>query len=742
MLKPSSGTHKWKFFRSGGFDQVRLETADDLMNLDQLDQKLWAVLSCPVNGLRFDKKTLELIDTDKDGRIRVPEIIAAVKWAGSRLKNPADMTRQSGSLALDEINDSTPEGKQILASARQILINLGKAGSTSISSEDSGDLAKILKGTRFNGDGIITVLSGSTDEEKSLIQTIIDLTGSTVDRSGDPGISESQIISFFNQVESYLTWWNQSLENRKIIFPLGDETASASKVLNEVKVKIDDYFTRCLLADFDEKASSVLNASESEFASLSPLNLHESSAGIATLPLSKIEPGKNLNLTSGINPAWSAKIEAFHQKVVIPLLGKKSSISRADWIEINQKFAPFEIWQAEKPETKVESISPEDMNKLLSGGMKDLLLSLIAQDNALAAEAAGIDSVDKLVRFHRDLFKLLNNFVSFRDFYTKKDKAIFQAGELYLDGRCCELCIEVEDAGKHSPLANLSGTYLAYCQLIRRGTGEKMIIAAAFTNGSTENLMVGRNGVFYDRTGSDWDATIIKILDHPISIRQAFFAPYQRLARMISQQLEKMAAAKDKAIEQKHAEHVSATAQKTETLHQQAVTAPPANPAQVQQPFDVGKFAGIFAAIGLAIGAIGGVLAAIFGGILGLHWWQMPLAFGGLILAISGPSMIMAWLKLRMRNLSPILDSNGWAVNTQAKINIPFGRSLTELAKLPEGSERSLQDPYAEKKRPWKLYWTLAILLFIALYLWDQGYIQSWIGMEVPAPPAIPAATK
>ncbi|MCA0446623.1 MAG: hypothetical protein LCH54_10380 [Bacteroidetes bacterium] len=741
MQFSSSVTHKWKFFRSGGFDQVRLETSDDLMNLDQLDKKLWAVLSCPVNGLRFDKKTLELIDTDKDGRIRVPEIIAAVKWTGTRLKNPADITKQSDSLSLNAINDQTPEGKQILASARQILLNLGKTDSTHITSDDSGDLAKILKGTRFNGDGIITVLSGSTDEEKSLIQTIIDLTGSTIDRSGDPGISESQIISFFNQLESYLAWFNQSQEKRKILFPLGDETTSALKILNDVKVKIDDYFTRCLLSSFDEKASPVLNASESEFASLSPLNLNESSAGIATLPLSKIEAGKNLNLTSGINPAWSARIESFHQQVVVPLLGKKTTISRADWLEINQIFAPFEAWQSEKPETKVESVSPEEMKKLLSGGMKEQLLSLITQDNALVEEAAGIDSVDKLVRFHRDLFRLLNNFVSFRDFYTKKDKAIFQAGELYLDGRCCELCIEVEDAGKHSPLANLSGTYLAYCQLIRRGTGEKMVIAAAFTNGGTENLMVGRNGVFYDRSGSDWDATIIKILDHPISIRQAFFAPYQRLARMISQQLEKMAAAKDKAIEQKQSAHVSTTAVKTETLGQQATTAPAAQPA-VQQPFDVGKFAGIFAAIGLAIGAIGGVLAAILGGILGLHWWQMPLAFAGLILIISGPSMVLAWLKLRMRNLSPILDSNGWAVNTQAKINLPFGRSLTEIAKLPEGSERSLQDPYAEKKRPWKLYWALAILLFIALYLWDQGYIQSWIGMEVPAPPAIPAATK
>src|SRR3954471_1949064 len=123
MLQLNSGllgtvtreTHPWKFFRAGGFDQVRLDSGADIANLDQLDQKLWVALACPVQGLEFDVKTLQLIDTDKDGRIRAPEIIAAAKWAVSMLKNPDDLTKSSPSLALDQINDATPEGKTILA---------------------------------------------------------------------------------------------------------------------------------------------------------------------------------------------------------------------------------------------------------------------------------------------------------------------------------------------------------------------------------------------------------------------------------------------------------------------------------------------------------------------------------------------------------------------------------------------------------------------------------------------------
>src|SRR3974390_167791 len=110
----ASNNHSWKFFRAGGFDQVKLESGADLLALDQLDQKLWVALACPTSGLEFDSKTLALFDTDNDGRIRPPELIAAVKWAGACLKNPNELTKSSLSLPLPSINESTPEGKQLL----------------------------------------------------------------------------------------------------------------------------------------------------------------------------------------------------------------------------------------------------------------------------------------------------------------------------------------------------------------------------------------------------------------------------------------------------------------------------------------------------------------------------------------------------------------------------------------------------------------------------------------------------
>ena len=152
----------------------------------------------------------------------------------------------------------------------------------------------------------------------------------------------------------------------------------------------------------------------------------------------------------------------------------------------------------------------------------------------------------------------------------------------------------------------------------------------------------------------------------------------------------------------------------------------PAKPA-VAPPFDIAKFAGIFAAIGMAVGMIGTALASLAKGIFALAWWQLILAFVGVLLVISGPAMVMAWMKLRRRNIAPLLNANGWAVNAASKISIPFGETLTDSAKFPK---MRLKDPYAKKGlAPWAK-WLIAIgvLAVVAAGLWLFGLL-GWAGL-------------
>lgn len=704
--------HKWRFFRSGGFDQVRLESADDLKSLGELDPKLWAALSCPTSNLEFDTKTLQFIDTDGDGHIRVPEIIAAVNWTTSLLKKPEDIVKGSGVLPLSAIDNSTPEGAALLASAKQVLLNIGKKDEETITVDDTADLNKIFASTKFNGDGIIPSSAAVEADTQTVIEEIMSCVGGEEDRSGVLGISEEKVTQFFTEADAFSQWWQEAERNASSILPLGPETGSAKTAFDNVKVKIDDYFTRCHLAEFDPRAGEPLNPALTEYEALASKNLSAGSEQVASLPLAKIEAKKPLPLETGINPAWIVAITEFKVKVINPLMGQKEELNNEEWQQICTKFSAHQAWLETKQGSIVEALTIKRVREIIEGGYQEKIMALIHKDKSLASASDAINSVEKLIRYHRDLFQLLNNFVSFRDFYTANNKAIFQAGTLYLDGRSCDFCLNVTDINTHSGMANLSGTYLAYCECRRRDDDAKKInIVAAFTNGDADNLMVGRNGIFYDRKGQDWDATIVKIIEHPISVRQAFWYPYKRIGKMIGEQIEKMASAREKAVQDQAASGISGTAQSAETGK-----APPA-------PFDVGKFAGIFAAIGLAIGAIGTAIASVVTGFISLNWWQMPLAILGLILLISGPSVLLAYLKLRKRNLAPLLDGSGWAVNTRAIINIPFGASLTKMAVLPPGAQRSLTDPYAEKKSPWKFYVFMLLILGGIAYLWHSGYI-------------------
>lgn len=714
----TEAAHTWRFFRSGGFDQVRIEHADDLRHLPELDQKLWSVLACPTSGLEFDSRTLALLDADGDGQIRSPEIVAAVRWVCRMLKEPGVLFSDGDALPLDAIDDSHPEGQMLRATMRRILTYLGKREEDPITLADASDHTRLFSADHFNGDGIVAAALGESEADRELIEKIIAHCGSQTDRSGAPGIDEAILNAFFEQAAATVAWWQAAEDGRDDILPLGAETAAAAALFDGVKAKIDDYFTRCQLAAFDPGAIAPLNPQEAVYAAIAGQAMASTDDEIAALPLSRIDASGTLNLIEGINPAWDERITVLGREVIAPILGERDSLTRADWQLLSAKFAAYRAWIVARPVSAVVELDKAYLEGVLNDGSRETLAVLIARDQELDAGAEMVEAVERLLRYRRDLVTLLRNFVSLADFYSARKKAIFQAGTLYLDQRSCELCMRVDNMDKHGALANFSGAYLVYCTCIRKGEAPINIVAA-MTGGDADDMMVvGRNGVFYDRQGRDWNATVAKIVTNPISVRQAFWTPYKRIARMVSEQVEKFAAAKDKAIEERSAANVAGSVERL-------AVGGPAAPAP--QAFDIAKFAGIFAAIGLALGALGTALAAVVSGLLSLPLWQFPLVLVGVMLIVSGPSMLLAWLKLGQRNLGPLLDANGWAVNTRARINVPFGGSLTGVARLPKGSVRSLEDPYAEKKTPWKSYLLLILIIVAVLAAWRAGWLDSLI---------------
>jgi len=720
---PSTTSHVWKFYRIGGLDQVAIETGADLLALKTLDQKLWVALSCPVKGLELDEKTLALIDADKDGRIRAPEFLAAIDWAALHLADIGALLKGRDTLALSAFNDSTAEGKAVLTSARRILASLGKPDATEISLAEAIDTVRLFSTTKFNGDGIITPDSAPDETLKLLIADIVSSLGGLADRSGGSGIDQGRIDSFFADATAFVAWSETGASSE--VLTLGAGTAAALAAVQAVRAKVDDYFSRTRLAAYDARALAALNRSESDYLALAAQDLSITAQEVAGFPLARIAANQPLPLLDAVNPAWIAALATLHRDAVTPLFGAdKTSLTETEWTALKTKVAAYETWIAAKAGAPVEILGLDRVKTILADAatLQPVLASLVAQDLALDPEFTAISSVEKLLRFARDFRALLNNFVNFFDFYSPEHLAVFQAGTLYLDSRSTEFCIRVDAP---SPLAAMSKAYIAYCDCKRTG-GATMKIAACFTQGDSDYLFVGRNGLFYDRQGQDWDATITSIADSPISIRQAFLSPYKKFVRMIEEQVAKRAAAAD--------------AEATNKLATAADTAVNADkkPKPEHKKIDIGTVA----AMGVAVGAIGGALGAIATGLAGLAFWQLPLVFIALVAAISGPSMLIAWLKLRQRNIGPILEGNGWAINGRVKINIPFGTKLTERALLPSNAKRDLTDPYEDKEavRRRKLVATLVVVLALAAgYVrWDHNQRGHYFWQ--PKPPVAVAA--
>jgi hypothetical protein len=640
LIAKKSG-YDWKYSVVGGVTRVNIESGEDIAHLKELDQKLWTVLSCPVKGLEFDEKTLQLMDLDGDGKIRVNEMVAAAEWLKKVLRSMEYLLEGKDHIDFADIQAETEEGQKVMEAANLILAKLEKE-QQSISLTDVNDYMAIF-------------------EEKCKAEYTAE------------------------DAEPFTP-------------PYGEQSDAAEKAVNGIRQKMADYFMRCKLAQFDEDATEALDVQVEKIAAISGGNLSENVAEIAEYPLSRPNKEGQLNIITGLNPAWQAAMAELKTLVLDTEFAGKETISEAEWNTVLDKIDAYAAWKNAGETAMNEAIAAQ-----------------------LATHAAAIEPVERLVRYCRDYYKLVHNYVVFKDFYKRDDseQAVFQAGKLYIDQRCCELCVKVSDMGKQSAMAGTSGLYLIYCTCTSKVKGEKMDIVAALTDGDVDSLYEGKNALFYDRNGLDWDATVTKIIDNPISIRQAFWSPYRKFGKWISDKITKSASEK----ESKQFDEMTAKADNstTELATNMAKANKQMNAAETggkkATPFDIAKFAGIFAAIGMAIGFIGQALVKLAAGIT-QHWYNLPLMILAIIVVISGPSMFLAWIKLRKRNLGPVLNANGWAINSKIKINTAFGATLTSMAKYPK---LVMKDPFADKKTPlWRkiIYWILflAAVAFCVMY--------------------------
>jgi len=699
LIRNDADGYQWTFAQVGGVPRIKIDSGEDIRHLGELDQKLWTVLSCPVSGLEMDEETLRMMDYDKDGKIRVPEVVQTAEWLCSVLRDPDLLLRGENSLRLADINRTTEEGEKLYNTACRILDGLGRPAAddnTVISIDDTADSKKIFAQTLFNGDGVI--IPESTDDIllKQVIEEVMKQIGSVEDRSGKMGVNLDQIKEFYAEAAAYKAWMDEARAGGY------DSMASTYDAFMAVRDKVDDHFKRCELLRFAPEAKEKLDVTV------------EGVEGTDKLPLGRVNEECVLELDN-VNPDWKSRIAGF--------FGDKNRISQAEWLEIRGSYDAYTAWIGKKAGTKVEPLGYDRISEIMEHNGMEALEAIVKEDLALQSEADSIGDVDRLLHFCRDFYQLLRNFVTFSDFYDRDSKAIFQAGQLYIDQRCCDLCVIVTDMAAQEANSIFSGMFLIYCTCKSKKLNKSMNIVAALTMGDVQNIRVGKNALFYDCNGNDWDAVVTKVVDNPISIRQAFYTPYRKMANFIDETISKFATSKNEKVMDNATSQIATAGDRVESVASEAASkqmtpAEQAKEKRKAEAFDIAKFCGIFAAIGMALGYIGGFIISCVTGFMKLNWWQMPLAIVGLMLVISGPSMLLAWIKLRKRNLSPILNANGWAINSRVIINIMFGATLTSMAQIPRLNLDELRknDPFMKKGAPtWQIVlWCIGVVVVAA----------------------------
>ena len=373
------------------------------------------------------------------------------------------------------------------------------------------------------------------------------------------------------------------------------------------------------------------------------------------MPLVTEEPDKKLPLKEHLNPKYLEAILDFSAKCVTPIFDvEKTALSRMEWKAVKAKFAPYRAWVQAKP-----VMSPKSKDEFVEQ--------------------------ERFLRYKLHLGELLKNYVTMDKLYGDGNDAIFQTGILRIDARELNLCFHVASEAAHSALVDKSNCCVIYLKLSRPSEKAERLICAVVTAGKVGTLYVGRNGVFYDRDGKDWEAVITKVVENQVSLAEAFWAPWKKIGDGIAGMVKKF-------IGDKQAKATESVQKGTESTQAGGAA-----------------MASSVAAIGIGIGMVGSAAAAIISAIQGMRpAWMFFVALAAVVLVVSVPSVILAYFKLRRRDLGAILNACGWAINRPMRFSMKRARAFTKCA----------PDPMA---KVWLAVAAVLLVAVVALVCWPKG---------------------
>ena len=677
------------FQNYGGIHQLRLESAEDLASIHQLHPARWAATSVQIESLQCDPAFLEYLNQDGSGTIRAEHLRAAVRWIFRMMANGDRMAAASDVLRLADLDTSHEEGRKLKEAAIHILGQLNVNELDEISLEQVRLFRNTYGMTSPNGDGVLPPQHVSDPAAAQLANDVLERMGSTKDISGADGINEGHLCQFLDGARKYLAWKARAEDDGAAgILPWGDDTAAAVKLTSEFDAKIEQFFWQCDLVKLDARTAERLCLSEEDLQKLDGSDLRAMERQLAQAPLQTPNAEGVLNLQGPINPYYQDQMDELQNRVLARAQpDSHESLTRIGWQQVKSIFEPYCAWQAEKPSDGVGELSETTLKEYLDGPAQKKLLQLLLEDLAVKAEVKQVSDLEKLILYQRWLLELANNFVSFSALYDPSRRALFELGNLIIDGRELAFTMKVRNRAEHKKIAQASKMFLVYAEItVSQEQGRSFEIAAALTAGGQGAIEIGKRGIFYDLQGKEWDARVVDMVENPISLWEAIKSPFVKTQRLLSEKVAAFAGTRAGALEKATTE-ITTKMEKGEALQQPAqVPSAGAAPPSGSGMRDMLLFGGI------AFAAIGSSLVYLIKTLTDIGLLNAGLALVSLVLVVILFSALSGWSKLRKRDMSALLEACGWAVNFRMYMTRRLGHLFSHTPRLPEGARKERRD--------------------------------------------------
>jgi hypothetical protein len=649
------------FERYGNTRHLRIERVEDLKAVLILDEALWIATSAPVQSINMDADFLSILDHDGDGRIKCRDLRRVITYILAILNNYQGINANSDRLDISWINDKIAEGFFLKNAARKLCMN--KFQDTIIHLSMIRAVKKMLLSSPVSGSGVVLPAAAGEDQNDYVmifIREAVRITGGAEHPKGSRGLNRECFEQFIHGLDSYRAWRAELKDgNRRELFPFGERTAEVFQASELLGAAVEHFFTVCGIKAVGE---NIFSDDNSQFFNNEVIKKPENAMDF--LPLQKINRNGIIKPEEPVNPKYRQQFSIVMEAIKNRFPSEyKKGIDEDLWGRFRSLFSRYKDWMKLKPEGPYETLTEEFFSEEAVSIIKTID-GILAKTEETACSIEEVRALERLLLIQANLIDFANNFVSFPRLYDISKRAAFEMGSLIMDGRHFNLAVPVLQRDLHQRNARASGMYVLYVLLYDTSAGINREAAVPVTSGGIGNLTMGKRGIFTDILGKEMDAEVIAIIDNPVSLREAVFAPFRRLGKLISSKVDAITMEAEKKLDESTAKTIDQI--KNKDIER---TGP-------EKQGNAGA-AGMVAAGGVAIAAVSSAVAFITKTLSQIAWWQILIGLGSAAAAVIFPASISAFIKLRNRDLSSIIEASGWAVNGRMRLTYRQSRFFT-----------------------------------------------------------------